>query len=78
MLWSLDVAFTCSYLNFFHFQFYCSKDNEYNDLATIFFNTQVFFLFSETLFFHLHGYISMVPLWFQFTGICLCWYRMMP
>lgn len=23
-------------------QFYCKKDNEYNDLATIFFNTQVF------------------------------------
>lgn len=22
-------------------QFYCSKDKEYNDLATIFFNTQV-------------------------------------
>lgn len=32
-----------------HLQFYCSKDKEYNDLATIFFNTQVLWI-SKTLF----------------------------
>lgn len=29
-------------VNLFSLQFFCSKDKEYNDLATIFFNTQVF------------------------------------
>jgi hypothetical protein len=38
---SLLVLSTYSFVYLFLFQFYCSKDNEYNDLATIFFNTQV-------------------------------------
>ena len=75
MLWSLDVAFTCSYLNFFHFQFYCSKDNEYNDLATIFFNTQVFlyfrnpysFIYMATLAWFLYGF-SLLEFVFVGTG----------
>lgn len=38
---SLLVVCTYSFVYLFLFQFFCSKDNEYNDLATIFFNTQV-------------------------------------
>jgi hypothetical protein len=79
MLSNLDVAFSYSYLNFFHFQFYCSKDKEYNDLATIFFNTQVFLYFWKPYSFKVYMATFMLCLYgVQFNGICLCWYRMMP
>lgn len=43
-------------------QFYCGKDKEYNDLATIFFNTQVLleFLKSHFLHFFIYLFINMV------------------
>ncbi len=40
-LCSLDVVLVHPCLIIHRMQFYCSNNNEYNDLATIFFNTQV-------------------------------------
>ena len=38
-------------------QFYCGKDKEYNDLATIFFNTQVLLEFLKSHFLHSFIYL---------------------
>jgi hypothetical protein len=74
---SLLVLFTYSFVYLFLFQFYCSKDNEYNDLATIFFNTQVLTeleLKIITIFFCIFVFLCLL----NYFNLLLCYSRMMP